>query len=316
MPVQDPITGLDAYRRACHAEPMAERFGASRSGISLYGWGIKPDREMHVPRTRELTLAVHLRGGQRVRVVTEDGPSRRFSQPGNITLVPRGQAITFITDGESTFATAHFPEQISALLRDQLADRLLTLPHCLFALRDDFVVSTVQTLMRASNMASHDDRRYAARMLEALTWHLVRIVDDGNAEPVHLAQLQIDQLRRRHEPDMDAVLSHIEMRLGDPLPLGELADVAGVGRTRFTQAFTRQFECTPHRYIISRRIERAKHLLTQGTVAVSVIAYELGFSSPSHFAARFKQETGIEPSHFAQMCSDAPTSGSKKTEIQ
>ena len=167
-------------------------------------------------------------------------------------------------------------------------------------MRDDYVVSTVQTLIRASKMSPRDDRRYSARMLEALTWHLVRIVDDGNAEPVHLAQLQVDQGRSRQAPDLDAVLSHIDMRLGDPLPLRELADVAGVGRTQFALAFAEQLGCTPHRFIVRRRIERARQLLRLQTVAVSVIAYELGFSSPSHFAAKFKSETGIEPSRFAE----------------
>lgn len=298
MNTANAIAGVDAYRQACHADPMAQRFGARRTGISLYGWGVKPDREMHVPVTRELTLAVHLRGGQRVRVITESGPSQRFSQPGNITLIPRGQAITFITDGESTFATAHFPAAIAALLRDRLAQRLLELPHCLFALRDDYVVSTVQTLIRGSRLPSRDDQRYAARLLEALTWHLVRVVDDGNAEPVRLAQLQFDQVRRRHAPNFDAVMSHIDTRLGDALPLHELADVAGVGRSRFASAFAAHFGCTPHRFIVRRRIERAAELLRQGQLSVSVIGCELGFNSPSHFAARFKAETGLTPSQW------------------
>lgn len=289
------ISGLDAYRQATHTEPMLERLGAQKSRISLYGWGVKPDREMHVPASGELTLAVHLRGGQRVRVITEEGPSQRFSQPGNITLIPRGQAITFITDGESTFATAHFPTHIRGYLRDRLADQLLDLPNCLFALRDDYVVSTVQTLIRPNNLRSRDDRLYTARLLEALTWHLVRIVDDGNSEPVRLAQSQFDRVRSRDEPNFDAVLSHIETRLGDPLPVRELADVAGVGRTAFSEKFTLRFGCSPHRYILNRRIERARDLLAASPLAISVVAYELGFSSPSHFTSVYKGATGETP---------------------
>ena len=301
MSVASELSGVEAYRHACHCDPTLERLGARRSGISLYGWGVKPDREMHVPKTRELTLAVHLRGGQRVRVITEDGPSQRFSQPGNITLIPRGQAITFITDGESNFATAHFPDHIASLLRDRVADRLLRLPHCLFAMRDDYVVSTVQALMRRSGLPSRDDRRYASYLLEALTWHLVRIVDDGNAEAVQLSQQAYRRARRGLTPKLDAVLAYIEMRLGDPLPLAELSDVAGVGRSRFAEAFTAEVGCTPHRYLLRRRIERACDLLRDGAVTVSTLAYELGFSSPSHFAARFKSLTGRTPTEFAEM---------------
>ena len=293
------VRGVDAYARACRTQPRVERRGAPRSGISLYGWGVKPDKVLYVPQSQELTLAVHLSGARRVRVFTERGPSRRFSRPGDITLVPRGQSIRYLTDGEVEFATVHFPPDAARVFRDRAGERLLNLPHCLFALRDDYVVSSVRTLMKAPAMSARPAQRYCEHLLQSLAWHLVRVVDDSQVEPLQLAQGARTAAGTPHEPDFDAVLAEIEVRLGERISLRELAERGGLGRTAFCEKFTRRFGCSPHRYIVRRRIEKAKRLLLENRHSATAIAYELGFSSPSHFSAAFKAATLRSPLEFA-----------------
>lgn len=55
---------------------------------------------------------------------------------------------------------------------------------------------------------------------------------------------------------------------------------------------------TIERYCVMQRVERAKELLSYGQCSVSEIAYEMGYSSPAHLSAQFKQETGMSPSAF------------------
>lgn len=55
---------------------------------------------------------------------------------------------------------------------------------------------------------------------------------------------------------------------------------------------------TIERYSVVLRVERAKELLSYGQQSVSEIAYGLGYSSPAHLSAQFKQETGMSPSAF------------------
>ena len=52
---------------------------------------------------------------------------------------------------------------------------------------------------------------------------------------------------------------------------------------------------TLERYAILHRIEYAKELLCYNQLSTSEIAYKLGYSSPAHFAAQFKQITGMTP---------------------
>jgi AraC family transcriptional regulator len=293
------LRGIDAYRRACQTAPTVERRGAARSGVSLCGWGVIPDKEMHVPRSRELTVAIHLCGASRVRVFTERGLSHSVSRPGHVTLIPRGQSITYLTDGEVEFATAHLPPAAAGLVEESLGRQLLNLPQCLFAVPDAFICDSARTLLHAdaAHLASPDAQPEIERRLTAITRQLARIASTGGGEPVHLAQAP--RGTPPQGPDFDAVLEAIESRLGDALGLDELAQRAGVGRTRFVEAFAQRFGCSPHRYIVRRRIERAKQLLRAGNRSMTAIAYELGFSSPSHFSATFKASTRVSPVAYA-----------------
>lgn len=289
------LRGVEAYARACHSRPQLVRRGQSRDGIGLYGWQLPTTREVHIPQTQELTLSVHLGGARRVRVYTEAGWSQTFSRPGDITLIPRGQSIHYRTDGWVDFATVHFPARSGCVASDRVGKGLLNLPHCVFALRDAYAVATVQTLMRATSAASPDDRRYFAKLLDALAWHLARVVDAGNAETVQLPAARSTPEATQTLANLDAVVEWIDANLAEKLSLDALAARAGLGRTGFTQQFARRFGCSPHRFIMQRRIERARALLEAGQQRVTDIAYELGFSSQSHFSTAYKAFTGQLP---------------------
>lgn len=292
------VRGVDAYSRACRTSPQIERIGRKQTGVSLYGWGVKPAKELHIPSTSELTLAVHLSGARRVRVFTESGVSQRFSRPGCITLIPRDQRVSYLTDGEVLFATGHIPVAAAQSLNCEAGERLLSLQECLFAMHDEYAVSCVQALMKVSTDTSSSAQGYVAALLDSLIWHLAGIVERGDAESLRLAQWQPTSAGNSREPDFDSVLALIDQRLGESLSIAAMADCAGVGRTTFSEKFTQQFGCSPHRFIVQRRVDRAKQKLREGKQSITSIAHELGFSSSSHFASTFNNLTGMSPISF------------------
>lgn len=291
------IPAVDAYSVACHGrQPSIVRDSPSHRRVGLYGWKTGPTKEVHIPKTRELILSVHLGGARRVRVFTEQGLSHSFSKPGDVTLIPSGQAVSYRTDGEVEFATLHFPMEASGASSDAVLDTLSDLRVCLFALHDDYAVSSVKTLMRASQCKNTDSNPYMAALFDALSWHIARIVQESAAEKVHLSSMLPPAIKG---PDFDAVTRQIEKCLAEKLSLQDLADVAGVSRSTFAEHFTKRFGCSPHRFIMQRRIEHAKALLRQGSLSVADIAYEVGFSGQSHFSSTFRALTGYAPTTFS-----------------
>jgi AraC family transcriptional regulator len=94
------------------------------------------------------------------------------------------------------------------------------------------------------------------------------------------------------------VASYIEEHLAEPIPLDALAKLVHLSSYYFCRAFKQSFGIPPHRYHISRRIERAKALLAEPACSVTEIALELGFSETSSFSAAFRHMSGITPTEY------------------
>jgi AraC family transcriptional regulator len=81
--------------------------------------------------------------------------------------------------------------------------------------------------------------------------------------------------------------------------LAEIAEEAGGSPVYLTQAF-RQVEGVPlYRYQLRLRLAKALDLMADYE-DLSALAFELGFSSHSHFSAAFKQAYGRSPTEFRQ----------------
>jgi len=79
-------------------------------------------------------------------------------------------------------------------------------------------------------------------------------------------------------------------------PVARLAEVSGVSEAHFARSFKRAFGLPPHRYLLTRRIERAKALLRDTDVPIIEVAFQTGWSSLGTFGRIFRDITGESPS--------------------
>jgi AraC-like DNA-binding protein len=94
------------------------------------------------------------------------------------------------------------------------------------------------------------------------------------------------------------VMDHIEAHLGEELSLVELAEVARINPCHLSKSFKAGVGIGLQRYVMQRRIERAKALLAQTRIPLVAIAQDLGFSDQSHFTNVFRREIGTTPARF------------------
>jgi transcriptional regulator GlxA family with amidase domain len=97
-------------------------------------------------------------------------------------------------------------------------------------------------------------------------------------------------LRRllRAKDRMDAA-SHEEW------PVERLAQVSGVSEAHFARSFKDAFGAPPHRYLLTRRIERAKAMLRDTDLPITEIAFQTGWNSLGTFGRVFRDVTGESP---------------------
>lgn len=91
------------------------------------------------------------------------------------------------------------------------------------------------------------------------------------------------------------VQSMIEAQLGERLLIAELATAVRLSPSHFARAFKRSVGCSPHHYMLKRRIERAKEHMRTSDTPLAQIAVECGFSDQSHFTRCFKRCEGETP---------------------
>jgi transcriptional regulator GlxA family with amidase domain len=99
-----------------------------------------------------------------------------------------------------------------------------------------------------------------------------------------------DLLRRllRAKDRMD-VASHEEW------PVERLAGVSRVSPAHFARSFKDAFGLPPHRYLLTRRIERAKALLRDTELPITDVAFQTGWKSLGTFGRIFRDITGESP---------------------
>lgn len=78
-------------------------------------------------------------------------------------------------------------------------------------------------------------------------------------------------------------------------PVHRLAAVSGVSEAHFARAFKAAFGAPPHRYLLTRRIERAKALLRDTDLPIIEIAMQVGWDSLGSFGRVFRDITGESP---------------------
>ncbi len=94
------------------------------------------------------------------------------------------------------------------------------------------------------------------------------------------------------------IADFIEEHLDEEISLQHLAEIAQLSRYHFARAFKHSFGLPPHRYHMSRRMERAKSLLEERARSVTEVGLMLGFAETSSFTTSFRRAVGVTPSDY------------------
>ena len=133
-------------------------------------------------------------------------------------------------------------------------------------------------------------RLFADSLAAALAARLL-VLQTRRAGPVERRALPPWRLRR--------VLEYIEAHLEAELTLTELATVAGFSLSHFKAMFKQATGVPVHRFVLERRVERARLRLLEGRASVTQVAAETGFAHASHLARCMRRVLGASPSQVA-----------------
>ncbi len=90
-------------------------------------------------------------------------------------------------------------------------------------------------------------------------------------------------------------LEILDAHLGGDIPQSWLARECGLSVSHFARAFRVSTGMAPHRWLLHRRIEKAKTVLRETDSSLAEIAAICGFADQSHFTRVFTRSVGVSP---------------------
>lgn len=140
---------------------------------------------------------------------------------------------------------------------------------------------------------------YRAALREQLCIHMLRHYAKTTCREVPMDGRMAGWQRRR-------VVEFIEENLHRNVKLDEIAAEVHLSVSGLTRKFQAEFECAPHAYVLNKRLERSKQILTEkAEMPLRLVAENCGFSDASHMVRHFKRAFLMTPSEY-RGSKDAP----------
>ena len=248
--------------------------------------------EMVQPPLDHHYVVMHFGGAKHV-TRRRDGPTvASIAESGSITIVPAGTSYVWRTEGPIAFAHLYIrPDQLhDAAGRERGDDRTARLIESV-ACRDPLLEPLFTTMIDAIAASATPSRLLLDSLLESFNQRLVQrhstIASSDGPRAVALAP---HRLRR--------VIEFVDAHLGDDIGLADLVAAATTSQFHFSRAFRLALGCSPYRYLLRRRIDRACVLLLTSDESLESISRRCGFNSRHQFSLMFKRVVGTGPKRF------------------
>jgi len=215
------------------------------------------------------------------------GIVRETLMPKSFWVNPHGRPFSHRVARKNRFGlVALTPDLVSRLTgRDEVELRLA------YGIADPQLYHLTRALIGEVHAGFPGGPIFAQSVVTALAAHLIRShgVEPSTRPPARRGLTQAQATR---------VVDFIEARLVDGITVKEMAAEAALSAAHFSRLFKAKMGETPYRYVMRRRVERARTLLDSGDRRVGEVARLIGFSGTSHLTRQFKQHFGITPRQF------------------
>jgi AraC family transcriptional regulator len=248
-----------------------------------------------VVETDELTASHHFvshNAGDRpftLEVKGRHGYRPVTALPGSIWVAPAGEPVTLRLDSDYSYVRLMIAPRLLDRLLSQFADGDTPIQlRTTYGINAPAAAYVIRALAAESDGGNSNGLAY----VEALTMAV------GRQLAVHAGVSRPRKPRFRGGLSPVArrrVLELIDAKLDARLTTTALAREAGLSPAHFARAFREATGCAPHRYLVARRLQRARLLLGEPGATISDVALRTGFADQPHLTRLFRREFGVTP---------------------
>lgn len=214
----------------------------------------------------------------------EDSHFKSVIKPGDFIMrFPNNPHTTLVTsnDWEELYLCFGTPLFNTLVSLNVLSTKKPVLhPGIDYHLIDDFI-----TLFDKLNSASHVD---LPSILPSMIELVTTAIDLDRKMTYSLAETEL----------LESSIHYIQTHLQKRVSLEEVAASINMGYEKYRKLFLKHYGTSPGNYMIQQRIKHAQQLLTQSSLTVKEIGFNLGYPDAYTFSKQFKKVTGMAPYQF------------------
>lgn len=259
-----------------------------KNGMALARWSNQDDRIVNI-QSHHHTLSVYLNGAE--NSLRRQGSHTVGSESSNsVCLMPASLTTSWDVLGPISLLHFYFSDAHLSQLVEQVWDkdgRGVQLDEIDFA-QDALLTQLFCTTLGQSNWQDPLGQLALDSATQTALIHTLQ----------HYSQRHLPTLRPTGGLpawQLKRVVEFIEQHLNQPIALTEMAEVTGLSEYHFARMFKQAKGTPPHRYVLHRRLNKARELLNETSLNMTEIALRCGFGSSSHFSNRFRAVTGVSP---------------------
>jgi len=214
-----------------------------------------------------------------------------MKQPGALSVVPAGEGPLIRAETAFDLVACAFDAALVSALDAELERRPEGALRVQVNVEDPAAQQLLTLLMAEAHEGCTTERLYRESLAQALAVRML-LLGRRTQPPSHKAGT--DGLPRH-------VLRRVIERMrcfGSDLSLQALANESGYSRVHFVRLFRAATGSSPHHYLLTLKLERARELLQNPSMSLIDIALDCGFASHSHLSRVFHKCVGVTPSAY------------------
>jgi AraC family transcriptional regulator len=280
---------MDARTVDSNREAGARTSLRSSSRLGWQGFGAEllaiSAGQHRIPAADHYRIGMHVGLPVRANCVCDGRHVARLQAHGDADVVPAGLDGVWTDDGDCTILRIWFEAPFVRAIAEQLdSPRTGREIHPHLQLRDPRLQYLAWTLQAELEAGEVSDPLFAQSIGTAIVVRLLGGTPPSGGRRATLAPRAAAR-----------VTDYIEASLDQRLTLDELAALVDLSVPHFKVLFRETLGLPVHQYIVRRRVERARALLTEGELSLSQIALEAGFAHQSHMAHWLNRLLGVTP---------------------
>jgi AraC family transcriptional regulator len=247
-------------------------------------------------RPNHHTLSFYRNGGTGIRRLDNSTQHpKKNGRPGICCLMPSEKTTDWDVTGFVEFFHLYIPKHTfkDAVLHSMDVDPDQVELKDIAFFTDPLLQAMMTHVFFTKDWQSPHDQLVLSHAGHVVVHHLLQNYSSRKPKPIIIKGGLAPRAQKR-------VQEYVAENLDKSITINQMAAVAGLSPYHFARMFKQSFGVSPHSFVMDQRIRHAQTLLGTTDKPLSEIANICGFSSQSHFTARFKDYTDVTPKLYRQ----------------